>query len=131
MLIKSEFDIQFELPYASAMMAMLHLHPSLERSVRSGNVLVVEHLEPGVTPGFGELIGTAEYRDSFGNRCSRLVAPAGLLRLSGSIKRGKYWIINERGISNKGNLSSTNFMHVKVALYLTLFIDLPSDFTIR
>ncbi len=84
MLIKSEFDIQFELPYASAMMAMLHLHPSLERSVRSGNVLVVEHLEPGVTPGFGELIGTAEYRDSFGNRCSRLVAPAGLLRLSGS-----------------------------------------------
>lgn len=84
MLIKSEFDIQFELPHASAMVAMLHLHPSLEPRVRSGNVLVIEHLEPGVAPGFGELIGTTGYRDSFGNRCSRLVAPAGLLRLSGT-----------------------------------------------
>jgi transglutaminase-like putative cysteine protease len=83
MLIKSEFDIQFQLPQRTAMIAMLHLHPSLERNVRSGNVLVVEHLEPGVAPGYGELIGTQEYSDSFGNRCSRLVAPAGHLRLSG------------------------------------------------
>ena len=51
MLIKSEFDIQFQLPHRGAMVAMLHLHPSLERYVRSGNVLVVEHLEPGVEPG--------------------------------------------------------------------------------
>jgi transglutaminase-like putative cysteine protease len=83
-LIKSEFDIQFQLPHRAAMVAMLHLHPSLERYVRSGNVLVVEHLEPGVEPGYGELIGTQEYSDSFGNRCSRLVAPAGHLRLSGA-----------------------------------------------
>jgi transglutaminase-like putative cysteine protease len=66
------------------MIAMLHLHPSLERYVRSGNVLVVEHLEQGVAPGYGELMGTVEYIDSFGNRCSRLVAPAGHLRLSGA-----------------------------------------------
>jgi transglutaminase-like putative cysteine protease len=83
MFIKSEFDIQFQLPQQTAMVAMLHLHPSLERYVRSGNVLVVEHLENGTSPGYGELIGTAEYRDSFGNRCSRFIAPTGLLRLSG------------------------------------------------
>ncbi len=84
MLIKSEFDIQFLLPQRTAMLAMLHLHPSLERYVRQGNVLVIEHLEPGVGPGYGELIGTLEYHDSFGNRCSRIVAPPGLLRLSGT-----------------------------------------------
>jgi transglutaminase-like putative cysteine protease len=83
MLIKSEFDIQFYLSHPTAMVAMLHLHPSLERYVRSGNVLVIEHLENGVAPGFGELVGTMEYHDSFGNRCARFVAPAGNLRLSG------------------------------------------------
>ncbi len=84
MLIRSEFDIQFQMARRAAMVAMLHLHPSLERHVRTGNVLVVEHLEEGVVPGFGELIGTAEYGDSFGNRCSRFVAPEGLLRVSGT-----------------------------------------------
>jgi transglutaminase-like putative cysteine protease len=44
----------------------------------------VEHLDEGVGPGYGALIGTLEYRDSFGNRCSRFVAPPGLLRLSGA-----------------------------------------------
>ncbi|HEY4381292.1 MAG TPA: transglutaminase family protein [Acidobacteriaceae bacterium] len=84
MLIKSEFDIQFQLPQPAAMVAMLRLHPSLERRIRQGNVLVIEHLEPGVRPAYGDLIGTQEYRDSFGNRCSRFVAPAGHLRLSGT-----------------------------------------------
>jgi transglutaminase-like putative cysteine protease len=84
MLIKSEFDIQFHFAHPTAMVAMLHLHPSLERTVRSGNVLVIEHLEPGVAPSYGELVGSVEYKDSFGNRCSRFVAPAGLLRLSGA-----------------------------------------------
>src|ERR1700728_3377469 len=84
MLIKSDFDIQFQIAQPTAMLAMLHLHPSLERYVRTGNVLVIEHLEPGVAPSYGELIGTVEYHDSFGNRCSRFVAPAGHLRLSGT-----------------------------------------------
>ena len=78
MLIKSEFDIQFYLPQRTAMLAMLHLHPSLERYVRTGNVLVIEELKNGAAPGYGDLIGSQEYRDSFGNRCSRFVAPAGL-----------------------------------------------------
>jgi transglutaminase-like putative cysteine protease len=84
MLIKSDFDIQFQLAQSTAMVAMLHLHPTLERYVRQGNVMVVEHLGWGVQPGYGELIGTLEYSDGFGNRCSRFVGPAGRLRLSGT-----------------------------------------------
>jgi transglutaminase-like putative cysteine protease len=84
MLIKSDFDIQFQLIQPTAIVSMLHLHPSLERHVRQGNVLVIERLGSGVAPGYGELIGTQDFHDSFGNRCSRFVAPAGHLRLSGT-----------------------------------------------
>ena len=84
MLIKSDFDIQFQLPQGAAMVAMLHLHPSLEAYVLRGNVLSVEHLRQGGAPGYGEPIGTTEYRDSFGNRCCRFAAPPGRLRLSGT-----------------------------------------------
>jgi transglutaminase-like putative cysteine protease len=83
MLIRTEFDIQFHLDVPTAMVALLHLHPSLEPLVRSGNVLVLEHLDEGVSPGFGTLLGCSEYHDTFGNRVSRILAPAGLLRLSG------------------------------------------------
>jgi len=62
MLIKSEFDIQFHFAHPTAMVAMLHLHPPLERYVRSGNVLVIEHLDDGAgfqaAPGYGRLIGS-------------------------------------------------------------------------
>jgi transglutaminase-like putative cysteine protease len=84
MLIKSEFDIQFDLPQPTATVAMLHLYPSLEQYVVSGNVLVIESLDNGAAPGYGRLIGSEEYQDSFGNRCSRFVAPVGRLRLSGT-----------------------------------------------
>lgn len=79
MLIQSEFDIQFHLAVDTPMLAILHLHPSLESQVRAGNEVVVEQFE-------GEAkrkIATTEYRDSFGNRCTRFVAPAGTIRLSG------------------------------------------------
>jgi hypothetical protein len=59
MLIQSEFDIQIQFAHTTAMVAMLHLHPPLERFVRKGNVRVVEHLKEGVGSGYGELIGTA------------------------------------------------------------------------
>jgi transglutaminase-like putative cysteine protease len=84
MLVRSEFDIQFQLPSPAAMVAMLHLHPSLERYTQQGNVLAIEHLDEGVAPGSGERIWAREFVDGFGNRCARFVAPAGLLRLSGA-----------------------------------------------
>ncbi|MBB5329052.1 transglutaminase-like domain-containing protein [Tunturiibacter gelidoferens] len=80
MLVKSEYDIQFHLSMPTPMMAMLHLHPSLEPQVKAGNELAVEHiyLEKKTT------IPVSEYRDVFGNRCSRFMAPAGAIRLSGT-----------------------------------------------
>ena len=90
MLIQSEFDIQFRLPVPTAMVAMLHLHPSLEPRLQSGNQLLVESLDdpfnhsPSSTNYTKSIVPTREYLDAFGNRCARFIAPAGYVWLSGS-----------------------------------------------
>ncbi len=83
MLILSEFDIQFLLAFPAPMVAVLHLHPSLEPRLRSGNELRVEQLV-SADPADNVVVPATDYFDSFGNRCARFVAPAGHLRLSGS-----------------------------------------------
>jgi transglutaminase-like putative cysteine protease len=80
MLVKTEYDIQFHLPIPTPMVALLHLHPSLEPAVRDGNQLRVEHIDRELKTD----ISTSEYHDVFGNRCTRFVTPAGAIRLSGS-----------------------------------------------
>src|ERR1700678_2757697 len=82
MLILSEFQIEFTLPGATAMVALLHLHPSLMPRLRSGNELLVESLGVPFPPN--TVVPATDYIDSFGNRCARFLAPAGHLRLSGS-----------------------------------------------
>jgi hypothetical protein len=39
MLIKTEYDIQFHLPVPTPMLAMLHLHPSLEAQVQASTAM--------------------------------------------------------------------------------------------
>jgi len=75
MLIRTEFDIHFQLQHPTAMVALLLLDPSISGSVRSGNMLRVTGEAGPVT--------TREYKDVFGNRCTRFTAPVGLLKLSG------------------------------------------------
>ena len=82
MLILSEFQIEFTLPEATAMVALLYLHPSLLPRLRSGDELLVESLGVPFPPN--TVIPASDYIDSFGNRCARFLAPAGHLRLSGS-----------------------------------------------
>jgi transglutaminase-like putative cysteine protease len=82
MLILSEFQIEFTLPGATAMVALLHLHPSLLPRLRSGNELLVESLGVPFPPN--TVVPSTAYIDSFGNRCARFLAPPGHLRLSGS-----------------------------------------------
>jgi transglutaminase-like putative cysteine protease len=90
MLIFSEFDIQFSLPAPIPIVCLLHLHPSLQPQIRSGNDLVVEHLTTpapnasATTEHPKSVVSFTEYIDSFGNRCARFLAPAGHLKLSGS-----------------------------------------------
>jgi transglutaminase-like putative cysteine protease len=73
MLIRLGYDLRFELPAPTAMVALLHVHPSRDRDLREPDILLTEPKLP-----------VAEYIDSFGNRCSRIFAPAGALRLHGS-----------------------------------------------
>jgi transglutaminase-like putative cysteine protease len=93
LLIKSEYDIQFHLLQPTPMVALLHLHPSVDPQlavldgVQNDDHLNVEHIASQKSgPNFEAplQIPTAEYIDTFGNRCSRFVAPAGTIRLSGS-----------------------------------------------
>jgi transglutaminase-like putative cysteine protease len=91
MLIQSEFDIQFRLSHPTAMVALLHLHPSLEPTLKSGNELAIEKIaeatpdgSPGTPLTTPETVPSTEYHDTFGNRCTRFVAPAGTLRLRAS-----------------------------------------------
>ena len=83
MLILSEFDIQFHLPFPTPMVTLLHLHPSLAPRLRSGDTLLVEHLA-SANPAENVSVPSTDYTDSFGNHCARFVAPAGHLKLSGS-----------------------------------------------
>jgi transglutaminase-like putative cysteine protease len=70
MLIRLGFDIQFEVPSAVAMIALYHVHPSRRADLREPD-------EPRVTP----TVPINEYEDSFGNVCTRFVAPAGKFQM--------------------------------------------------
>ncbi len=69
MLIRVGYDIIFEHPAPTPIIAMLYLHPSRRLSVRRGDYLLIEPPVP-----------VSDYTDVFGNRCDRLLAPAGPMR---------------------------------------------------
>jgi transglutaminase-like putative cysteine protease len=73
MILRLGYDIQFDLPYPIAVVAMLSVHPSRLADLRSPDEVRVEPHTP-----------TETYIDSFGNRCIRFAAPSGPLRLHGS-----------------------------------------------
>ena len=70
MLIRLGFDIQFEIPAPVAMVALYHVHPSRRADLREPD-------EPRISPA----VALTEYEDSFGNVCTRFVAPPGNLQL--------------------------------------------------
>jgi transglutaminase-like putative cysteine protease len=73
MLIRLGYDLEFNLLTEVPMLAMLNVHPSR----------ALDLLEPDELHTDPKLFVTS-YFDSFGNRCSRFVAPPGKLRLSNS-----------------------------------------------
>ena len=70
MLIRLAYDIQFDNPAEVAMVTLLSVHPSRVADLVEPDEL---HVEPNIP--------VTSYIDSFGNRCTRFVAPAGPLRL--------------------------------------------------
>ncbi len=69
MFIRVGYDIMFEHPVATPIVAMLYLHPTCQPAIRRSEYLL---LDPPVE--------ISEYIDGFGNRCGRLTSPAGLIR---------------------------------------------------
>ncbi len=89
MLIRVGYDIIFEHPAPTPIITMLYLHPARKTSIRRGDYLLVE---PPVSVG--------EYTDVFGNRCGRLVAPAGPIR---------FWndaVVEDNGQPDRQNLAA-------------------------
>src|SRR5688572_10777628 len=66
MLIKVGFEIAFVSPQPAPMVVMLYLHPTRELTTRQPDRLQVTPSQP-----------VAEYYDLYGNKCGRIVAPAG------------------------------------------------------
>jgi transglutaminase-like putative cysteine protease len=81
-LIKLGYDIAFGLPAATTIVYVLHVHPS-----RTADLVTPEsfRIEPSLP--------VEEYFDGFGNRCGRVNAPAGNIRL-----------LNEAVIRDSGEL---------------------------
>ncbi len=73
--IKVGFDISYAALQATPMVIMLSIHPSRRQDIIGAETIVAE---PNVGIGF--------YRDSFGNICGRLVAPAGGVTLRGNAR---------------------------------------------
>src|ERR1051326_2592794 len=70
MLIRIGYDLIFDVPAPTVMLLMLRVHPSREPSLRAPERI---RIDPGVP--------VQELTDGFGNRCGRLLAPAGRLRI--------------------------------------------------
>lgn len=73
MILRLGYDIHFEIPAPVAMVALLNVHPS-----RVGDLRAPDEVQ--ATPP----LQMENFTDSFGNRCTRFVAPKGELRLSNS-----------------------------------------------
>jgi transglutaminase-like putative cysteine protease len=71
LLIEAGFEIAFECPAPTPMLLQLHVRPEREPDLGAPEHLNVDPYTPYRT-----------YIDQFGNRCTRLVAPAGVLKLS-------------------------------------------------
>jgi transglutaminase-like putative cysteine protease len=73
--IRVGFEITHTAPQPTPMVIMLSIHPSRHSDIIGSETIVAE---PDVPIGF--------YRDSFGNVCGRLVAPAGGVTLKGDAR---------------------------------------------
>jgi len=73
MILRLGYDIQFEIPAPVTIVALLNVHPSRGANLRAPDELQVE-----------PALQVEKFMDSFGNRCSRFLAPQGGLRLSNS-----------------------------------------------
>jgi transglutaminase-like putative cysteine protease len=89
MLIRAGYDIVFEYPTSTPVLAMLYIHPSRQPSIHGGEAPVVD------PPA-----GIKHFIDSFGNRCGRLVVPAGEIRFRNDV------VVEDSGAPDRRKTSS-------------------------
>jgi transglutaminase-like putative cysteine protease len=89
MLIRLGYDIQFDIPEPIPMVALVNVHPSRVADLREPDELQLTPAAP-----------IEQYRDSFGNICSRFVAPAGRVQLFNST------LIEDSGVPDEVNLAA-------------------------
>jgi len=70
MLIKIGYDIAYEVSAPTPMILMLYVHPERMRDLRAPERLVTD-----------PLVEVENFTDMFGNRCAKIVAPPGVIRL--------------------------------------------------
>ena len=75
MLIRAGFELAFKCTAPTPLMLQVHVHPE-----REGDLEQPEYLK--TTP----YIPYSSYIDAFGNRCTRLLAPAGVLKLTNALR---------------------------------------------
>lgn len=71
MLLRLGYDMQFDITEPVACVAQLRVHPSRTAGLRAPDLV---HVEPEIP--------VEEYTDSYGNLCTRFLAPPGTLRLA-------------------------------------------------
>ena len=71
MRIKAGFEIAYECPQPTPMLLALNVHPSVADGLEAPDGLI-----------FDPPLPSTAYVDGFGNRCTRMVAPAGLVTIS-------------------------------------------------
>jgi transglutaminase-like putative cysteine protease len=75
LLIRAGFEIDFDCAAPTPMLLQVHVHPDRESDLQQPEHLTTQPYTPYST-----------YIDGFGNRCTRLVAPAGALKLSNLLR---------------------------------------------
>lgn len=70
MLIRVGFEISFQFPQPTAMIVLLYVHPASRPSIYTSEQLAIQPSVP-----------VSEFIDAFGNRCGRMVVPAGSVTL--------------------------------------------------
>jgi transglutaminase-like putative cysteine protease len=71
--IRVGYELVYDCPQPTPMMLVLNIHYT-----RASDILVPDHVKTDPS------VPTAAYRDSFGNWCSRIVAPKGRIRIASS-----------------------------------------------
>lgn len=81
MFVQCGYNISYHLPAPAVLVLKLHLRPELDSRLRSRETFNVR-----------ATLSSEDFLDSFGNRCTRFTAPAGILQLSGeSVVEERAW----------------------------------------